>query len=99
MTLKESIAYAAKNPNTEFALELRKRIESGQYNDLAKQEGLDFSQYTKQDAGTTGVAGFGVGIAKEVGQRIASPQQNVGKVVEAATESAIGIQPAEAHLS
>lgn len=92
-TLKESMELAAKNPTSEFAVELKKRIESGQYNNLAKREGIDISKISKQQTvktGNTGLGGFVSGFAKEAGQRVASVQQNVGKVVSGLTEKAIG---------
>lgn len=47
-TLKESIQKASQDPNSTFAIELRKRIESGQYNKLAQSEGIDLSSMVKQ---------------------------------------------------
>jgi len=95
-TLKESIEIAAKNPNSSFAKELKTRIESGQYNETAKREGINLGN-TKQPvkSGNTGLGGFVTGIAKEAGQRVASVQQNVGKVVSGLTEKAIGTKPDE----
>ena len=100
-TLKESIQKAAQNPNSPFANELRKRIESGQYNNLAKQEGVDISgmvkqQVTEKPEGETGVSGFVKGFAKEAAQRVDSVRQNIGKVVSGVTETQIGSEPAEA---
>ena len=101
-TLKESLQKAAKNPNSNFARELRKRIESGSYNKLAQQEGIDFSGLVKQapkvvpsplTEATNVVGDFALGAAKEAGQRIASVPQNIAKVVSGATEAAIGIKP------
>jgi len=47
--LKEAIEKAKKDPNSPFAMELRKRIETGAMNDIASKEGLDFSKFvTKQ---------------------------------------------------
>lgn len=38
--IQEAIQYSKNNPNTAFATELRKRIESGQFNDELKSAGL-----------------------------------------------------------
>lgn len=96
-TLKESIELAAKNPDTEFANELRKRIEGGQYNKLAQREGIDISKMvtTTQEKPQNPIVGFMKGFAKEAGQRIASVQQNIGKVVSGITEAKIGTRPDE----
>lgn len=106
VTLKESIELAAKNPTSEFAIELKKRIESGQYNNLAKKEGIDITKINKQKPVTksvipeppkvlTKLGEFATGIAKEAGQRVASVQQNIGKVVSGLTEKAVGTAPSE----
>lgn len=95
-TLRESIELAEKNPNSEFANELRKRIESGQYNKLAEQEGIDISGLVKKQ-GSGGIGGFIKGIAQEAGQTIASVQQNIGKVASGITEAIIGTKPQEAR--
>lgn len=54
-TLKESIEKAAQNPETPFANELRRRIEAGEYNKLAEQEGLDFSGMVKEQPKESGL--------------------------------------------
>jgi hypothetical protein len=48
--LKEAIQKAKENPNSPFAIELRQRIESGKMNDIAMQEGLDFSQFITKES-------------------------------------------------
>ena len=105
-TLKQSIEIAVKNPNSVFAQELRKRIEAGQYNKLAQNEGVDISGFVKtvtpptpepsplSDAASS-VGGFIKGFAQEAGQRIASVPQAIGKVVSGFTERAIGTKSSE----
>lgn len=98
-TLKESIQKAAQNPNSTFANELRKRIETGQYNNLAKQEGIDISGMVKQEpveSKESVISGFTKGFVKEAAQRVDSTRQNIGKVVSGITETQIGEKPAEA---
>ena len=105
-TLKESLQIAAKNPNSVFAQELRKRIEMGQYNQTAQREGVDISGFVKTATPPTpepnplsdaasGVGGFIKGAAQEIGQRIASVPQSIGKVVSGITEKMIGTKPDE----
>jgi hypothetical protein len=44
-TLKDAIDFARKNPNSDFAKELRRRIESGLVNEDARKEGSDLSVF------------------------------------------------------
>jgi hypothetical protein len=48
--LKEAIEKAKENPDSPFAVELRKRIETGAMNDIASQEGLDFSKFVTKES-------------------------------------------------
>jgi hypothetical protein len=110
-TLKESIQKASQNPNSEFANELRKRIESGQYSTLAKREGIDISKMVKTQPTVTPASKGGLqsqlesmknpagefvsGFAKEAAQRVASVQQNIGRVASGITDTMIGTKPDE----
>jgi hypothetical protein len=49
MTLKESIQYAAQNPTSQFAQELKRRLLAGEYNKTAKEEGADISAFIQQN--------------------------------------------------
>lgn len=78
MTLKESIEYAANNPNSNFASELQRRILNGDYDQTAKREGVDLASQrqsgflgsiVKSTVGSEGLTGF----AKEVGKTAALP--------------------------
>jgi hypothetical protein len=94
--LKEAIEKAKKDPNSPFAMELRKRIETGAMNDIASKEGLDFSRFvtkesiaSKQPEQKKGflqkAAGF-LGIEKfgqGIGQTISNISGSQDKVIEA----------------
>ncbi len=48
--LKEAIEKAKQQPDSPFAVELRRRIETGAMNDVASQEGLDFSRFVTKES-------------------------------------------------
>ena len=83
--IKEAIEYAKKNPNTSFATELRKRIESGQ---LDKQlQGTGFEQLSPTVEKPTQMSRLGTDLmnrAKTVGTQFKEIGQAEGAVETAA---------------
>ena len=47
-TFKEALIFAQQNPDSQFSSEFRRRIEAGQLDKEAKQEGIDLSQFRTQ---------------------------------------------------
>lgn len=43
--LQKAIMYASKNPQSDFAVELKQRIKRGEFNDILKESGVDTTRY------------------------------------------------------
>lgn len=75
--IKQALQYAQQNPNSEFATELRRRIESGQMNNELKSAG--FPEYT----GTSTMSQKEQGYFSRVGERVKSSAQDIQSGVKA----------------
>lgn len=79
-TFKEALDYAQKNPDSPFATDLRKRIETGEVDSVASQEGVDLKQFRSQrgvpepaqtgNENLTPLGNLAAGVAKGVGSTI-----------------------------
>lgn len=93
--IQEAIQYAKLNPNSEFATELRKRIESGQMNNELQSAGLN--QYLPQtglDQAKDVAVGFGKGLARTAVQT-ASGLQDIGQGILGGAEALVTGKPLE----
>jgi hypothetical protein len=80
--IKQAIEFAKKNPGSQFAGELRKRIEEGRYTDQLRQAGL--TQYIPDSQ-----KGYGERIAEQyqaIGQRVTESLQKTGEGISEAQQ-------------
>lgn len=92
--IQEAIQYAKSNPNTEFATELRRRIESGQMNNELQSAGL--TQYIPQGTKEIKAKDVATGFAKGAGRTLVntvSGLQDIGQGVLGGAEALVTGKP------
>jgi hypothetical protein len=77
--IREAFEYAAKNPNSDFAKNLKSLAESGALNVEAKKFGIDLSSFQEKEE---------PGIVQSVVQGVASPFLRAGATLGAAADNA-----------
>lgn len=87
--MQNAIDYAKQDPNSSYAQELQKRIQSGQYNDVLKQMGKDTSKYA-QPVAPAPIAAPAPTIAQKVGSAIKETASNYEKEVAPAAADVMG---------
>lgn len=104
-TFVDALNYSKQNPDSDFAKEFRRRIESGQLDSEAKAAGVDLSKISRpapQPEGMT-LGGFGTNLAKSFGGAVAGIANAVvhpidtltslGKVAFGGAEKLFGAAP------
>ena len=78
--LLRAMQHASENP--EFAIELRKRIASGEFNDILKKEGIDTSRFEKPKK---------EGFFKKAGKALIKSEREFGKSIAGAIDVFTGL--------
>jgi len=107
MSLQSSIEQAQKAPDSPFAVELRKRIESGSMDSFAQQEGITLPgrvisvepevPQTLVERGVEGVTEFAKGAERTLARTAAgaAPFLTAGIVSKEELQEKVGLEPAE----
>lgn len=86
--MQNAIDYAKQNPTSSYAQELQQRIQSGNYNDVLKQMGVDISKYGQSDPA----------VAHPVASETI-PQKIEGVVKDTASNYMADVAPAAADIT
>jgi len=83
---KKAYSYAASNPNSEFAIEFKKRTKQGEFNSALKSLGVDTSEYKKAEPKDNSFTGK----LKRFGSSLIKSEKGFGESLAGAVQTQAG---------